>query len=136
MNTKLPGNLRKQAARTFNHGKWDLTKMMGTFRRKLESKECAFATINSNSKGINGSQFTSSVLLNNSEKNLCIFCCGAHTSSKCQTVLNTKARKDTLFKNKVCFIYFTQVYFSSMCTCQYCCRSNEGHYHSSIFLSV
>lgn len=41
---------------------------------------------------------------------------GIHTSSKCQKVLNSKPRKDILFKNKVYFISFSQEHFSSKFT--------------------
>ena len=122
MNTKLPGDLRTRFARTFNHGKWDLTEMMEIFRNELEVKECAFASINSNLRDKNSIQFTSSALFNNSEKNLCVFCGGAHASSKCRKVSNPKARKDILFKYKVCFICFSLRHFSFMCTSKYRCR--------------
>ena len=134
LKTKLPGDLRTRFARTFNHGKWDLTEMMEIFKKELEAKECAFATINCKSRDKNSSQFTSSALFNNSEKNLCIFCGGTHTSSKCRKVSNPKARKDILFKNKVCLICFLQGHFSSRCTSQYRCRKCEGRHHISICL--
>ena len=69
LKTKLPGDLRTRFARTFNHGKWDLTEMMEIFKKKFEAKECAFATINYKSRDKNNSQFISSALFNNSEKN-------------------------------------------------------------------
>ena len=122
LNTKLPGDLRTSFARTFNHEKWDLTEMLEIFRNELEVKVCAFATIDSNLRDKNSIQFTSSALFNNSEKNLCVFCGGTHASSKCRKVSNPKARKDILFKYKVCFICFSQRHFSSMCTSKYCCR--------------
>ena len=50
LKTKLPGDLRTRFARTFNHGKWDLTEMMEIFKKELEAKECAFATINCKSR--------------------------------------------------------------------------------------
>ena len=69
LSTKLPGDVRTLFARTFNHGKWDLTEMMEIFKKKFEAKECAFATINYKSRDKNNSQFISSALFNNSEKN-------------------------------------------------------------------
>ena len=134
LNTKLPGDLRTRFARTFNHGNWDLTEMMEIFKKELEAKECAFANINYKSRDKNSSQFRSPALFNNSEKNLCIFCGGTHTSSKCRKVSNPKARKDILFKNKVSFICFSQGHFSSRCTLQYRCRKCEGRHHISIYL--
>ena len=47
---------------------------------------------------------------------------------------NPKARKDILFKNKVCFICFLQGHFSSRCTSPYRCRKCEGRHHISICL--
>ena len=134
LSTKLPGDVRTLFARTFNHGKWDLTEMMEIFKKKFEAKECAFATINYKSRDKNNSQFTSSALFNNSEKNLCIFCGGTHTSSKFRKVSNPKARKDILFKNKVCFTCFLQGHFSSRCTSPYRCTKCEGRHHISICL--
>ena len=43
--------------------------MMEIFKKKFEAKECAFATINYKSRDKNNSQFISSALFNNSEKN-------------------------------------------------------------------
>ena len=100
LNAKLPGDLTTRFARTFNHGKWDLTEMMEILKKELAAKECAFATINYKPRDKNSSQFTSSALFNSSEKNLCIFCGGTHASSKCRKVSNPKARKDILFKKK------------------------------------
>ena len=133
LTSKLPADLRTTFARKFQDGVWDLTEMLIIFRRELEAKERAFSTSNFSSGDKNQGRFTSSALFT-SNKNLCVFCNGNHASSKCRKVSNPKARKEILFKNKVCFICFSSEHYSSQCTSTYRCKKCEGRHHISICL--
>ena len=73
---------------------------MAIFKKELEAKECAFATINYKSRDKSSSQFTSSALFNNSEKNLCIFCGGTTLHQNVEKYLILKLEKTFYSKTK------------------------------------
>ena len=133
---KLPDDFRLDISRLMPPGKWELKKLLDTFKNELTSREKCFYMSNKNNSEYEYSEnFSASALHvgnNKSFKISCCYCKMAHPSNQCHTVTDVSARKSILQQKKKCFNCLRTGHIVKICQKDSKCYSCGGKHHISI----
>ena len=135
---KLPPELRLIVTREMRGLTWDLERLMMAFGQELDARERVFTP--SSAGGNRRSQPrlpTAAALIADSSgpsgnRPTCVYCGKDHASSACTTVTNAAARKESLRRDRRCFVCLKRHHLSKDCRSSFNCKKCRGRHHTSI----
>ena len=125
-------------------GEWKIEKLLSYLKQEIESRElCNFVTKRGDDrkkkyygdgKRSTGDFTAASLVTGLSEKDhiSCTYCGKEHSSAKCNTVTNVKARKAILRRKGRCFLCLKPSHVIKFCESSYKCGRCKGRHHISV----
>ena len=133
---KLPSDMKLQVARKATGEVWQIEELLKTIRIEVEAREASDASKlhKDNSGGNKGSKppGATNSLVTTEGKIRCVYCNGEHYSASCETIVDSKQRKDILRKSGRCFVCLKTNHLSRNCASSRNCRHCNNRHHQSI----
>ena len=138
---KLPQEVRVQIARNTTQDIWEMTDLLNVIRREVEAREISDnVRVNTDNRKPHPplqrpptaatliAQETSS----KGKPIQCVYCADYHFSASCDRIIDTRARKEILQRDKRCFVCLRMGHRSNQCERNKGCRRCHGKHHQSI----
>ena len=129
---KLPFNLRKSIAKTFEDYIWELPEMLRAYKVTQRLRNVLFQSevLTVKLLQIDTHHLHYILVLKVLRKN--VFCDKNHSTSRCIKITDPRARKPFLSSNGHCFICFGNFHATSSCKQNCKCKKCNGRHHISI----
>ena len=134
--SKLPPEVRLQAARMTAKDVWEAEELLAIIKREVEAREINEAIRTTEIKQPDVPKRpqppTAAALLTADKTLKCIYCKNEHFSASCEVVRDVAARADILKKEGRCFLCFGKGHRAAQCVVSRRCRHCKRKHHQSL----